>query len=136
RRGARVAAAAMEPGLRDRGHLAGLVPEQPGDAGPQWSPVFATGVTWPVTRVRAHKVRRPQWRPVLATGVTRRASPAGGVAARPQWSPVFATGVTSRLLRHETPGQPRPQWSPVFATGVTSGGGGSGSPAAGRNGAR
>src|SRR5690606_18132856 len=37
---------------------------------------------------------RPQWSPVFATGVTPATSPASNGSDLPQWSPVFATGVT------------------------------------------
>src|SRR5690606_25475045 len=37
---------------------------------------------------------RPQWSPVFATGVTAQKRSSSAAADRPQWSPVFATGVT------------------------------------------
>ena len=134
--------AAMEPGLRDRGHHPTPPPAcGAGGRRPQWSPVFATGVTgrgliltvprsrpqWSpvfatgVTRswLSPRRPPLPQWSPVFATGVTRFTGLQADIEwAVPQWSPVFATGVTRSGARPHAP-RCRPQWSPVFATGVT-----------------
>ena len=64
----------MEPGLRDRGHP------------PEW--------------LIGNFLAKPQWSPVFATGVTRVSESSMTMRLRPQWSPVFATGVTGE---HEGP---------------------------------
>ena len=72
--GAALARAAMEPGLRDRGHASGDLPVQLRTIRAAMEPGL---------RDRGHMASRPY----LNAGST------------PQWSPVFATGVTSNCRR-------------------------------------
>ena len=62
---------------------------------PQWSPVFATGVT--VDRTVDHTARCPRRNGARSSRPGSPAASGGGTAlptCSPQWSPVFATGVT------------------------------------------
>src|SRR5690606_29412811 len=103
--------AAMEPGLRDRGHARSSVMAS-SPVTPQWSPVFATGVT--------------PWRR-LAGGLDH-ARRNGARSSRP--------GSPAGLLHDAAAALLLPQWSPVFATGVTSPADAAGATMGGRNGAR
>ena len=117
---AAVGAAAMEPGLRDRGHPS-PDPTPIGELpAPQWSPVFATGVTrrggaavtWldrngarssrpgspAETPWRIDAIFTPQWSPVFATGVTR----ARAFRARQVWATAMEPGLRDRGHRWVT----------------------------------
>ena len=134
--------AAMEPGLRDRGHRHHAHSSSWGMSPPQWSPVFATGVTVHRQRhfVRLEAAMEPGLRD---RGHLDHQDRLAAERGWPQWSPVFATGVTPigttmsasgtiaamepglRDRGHPSTWSPStscpwlPQWSPVFATGVT-----------------
>ena len=111
------AGAAMEPGLRDRGHIDAAT-VQAAWHWPQWSPVFATGVT---TRTSSP----PRWRSSSRNGA-RSSRPGSPYAALDGWWQAGLAAMEPGLRdrghpwstcspRHST----SPQWSPVFATGVT-----------------
>src|SRR5690606_41948730 len=89
--------AAMEPGLRDRGHLS-LPTSRAAGLPPQWSPVFATGVTGPPQvllvpgrdaamepglRDRGHWLRNPYFVYVMTSRNGARSSRPGSPAASP-----------------------------------------------------
>ena len=111
--------AAMEPGLRDRGHVRRAAIRGPKGVGPQWSPVFATGVT----------PDDPPWAPRPAPGrngarSSRPGSRASGCDQGPEGcGAAMEPGLRDRghpcYGRRAKSAQVRPQWSPVFATGVT-----------------
>ena len=129
--------AAMEPGLRDRGHQQQATARNNTAHKPQWSPVFATGVT------SDGRVLRLDLNPAAAMEPGLRDRGHSSTCPRHTGGPWRRNGArSSRPGSRRPPGRGRsacstPQWSPVFATGVTPSSGPAGATSgACRNGAR
>ena len=91
----------MEPGLRDRGHYALAVVAALHVHMPQWSPVFATGVTRGTTTCRCRSPRAAMEPGLRDRGHVQEACLLQAARLLPQWSPVFATGVTAQGQRRD-----------------------------------
>src|SRR5690606_27386216 len=71
---------------------------------PQWSPVFATGVTLTACPGRAEDEVAAMEPGLRDRGHAFQGLSRSRAGSRPQWSPVFATGVTARKIYVPSPG--------------------------------